>query len=250
MKKVVKTLLIVVACIISLFLGVIIQIIISPDRQDDKFYKKVNEVLRDNNEFLDLDINSIVYTLKVDSGNTTDEHFLYTMRMLSISNYFKDVLSSQEKTYNFSLSELYTAIGKEISMDELYEKAKEIDIKKLNAEQAELFVNICKNWTLREYMSIYYMRYLISYTEVNPLFVSKTDTLRVGEVFETDIHFEIKGLAKDFTMELEDGSRFTGSVYKEVATKKGLNVRKGRLWYLTNMGFRGYPFEFYFYVEW
>lgn len=239
---------IIIAIVFSFILGMIIQNLICLNKYE-KFHTQINDIFECNNCITNSEIHDIILSLKYFDGDTINEHFLYVTKMDSITNYFKDILNSPKKIHEFSLSEVCTSMTTDIYLEDFYAKAKEIDVRKLTTEEAKLFINLCDNFILKKYLLKYRNHYLISISSGKPLFVNKKNTLKIGEVFETKIYFETRDLANGFTIELENGNRFKDSIYKEIAAKRGLNIRKGKLYYLTSKGLLGFPFEFSFYVE-
>ncbi len=77
----------------------------------------------------------------------------------------------------------------------------------------------------------------------------KTDTVKVGEIYSTQICLSIKDIRNTYELEFENGNIFLGDIYTERATKIGINKRKGELIFLNGDHRVCLPFEFSFYVK-
>lgn len=240
----------IIGCLIAFFIGMIFQYYII-EKKGNSFNKQINEILKYNNEILDCDIHNRINAIKEWGGDTTDEWSQLLIKMGDVSNYFKQTFSSEQDIYKFSLDSMYLSLNKEISIDLFYDIAKEIDIKNLTFEEAKIYINICRNNIIRAYFVTYNDTYTVGLSRGRILFVPKKNVVKIGEPYETNIYCEIRDLAKSFTLEFEDGNKYKDSnnIYREVVTKKGLNVRKGKLHYLDNGKRKLLPFEFSFYVE-
>jgi len=243
-----KNILIIIVSFITFILGMTFQnYIITP--KNNNFDKQINEILVEDNRELHFDVFAMIGTLKDWGGDTTDNSFLLLKRIDSISSYFEYILSSSEEIYKFSLENIYIDFGHEIPIDLFYKKAKEVDINKLTLEEAKLYINVCRNIIIKKYLAKYNDIYSLTISKGRCLFVSKKDTIKLGDTYETKIYYEVRDLAKIFTIKLDNGVFIKDTIYREIATKKGLNIRKGELYLLNNRKRLLLPFEFSFYVE-
>lgn len=215
------------------------------------FDKHIITVFEYENELLESTIYNRMSAIEKWGGDTSADYYHFLKKMLLVSNYFNNLLSSKNEIYKISWEEVSQLTERDIPTELLYEKLKGVDFKKISLEEAKIYLNFCYNVIMNRYFEIYNDRYTIASSGERIVFSPKKEVVKLGETFETTIYYDVRDLAKSLIVEFEDGSTYKDpeNIYREVATKKGLNTRKGMVHYLGNGKQISYPFEFSFYVE-
>lgn len=236
--------------IIAFVLGVIFQNNVIM-KKNKRIENQIIKLLKEDNESIRIDIYQRINSLNRYGGDTNSEIYNFLLKMDSIEKYFKKLHNSNNTINQYTFDYIYSIIQGDIPFSSMYEIAKEVNIEQLSTEEATLYLNLLNNILLRRYFMKYNENYSVGFSRGRCLFVPKNDTVKIGNVYENKIYIEIRDLAKSFTLEFEDGNIYKDSdnIYREVATKKGLNVRRGELHYLDNWRRILLPFEFSFYVE-
>lgn len=241
---------VIIACLISFIIGIKVQKYFN-SKNENNFNKKIVSIFEYENGLLESTIYNRMSAIENWGGDTSAEYYLYLKKMLFVSNYFNNLLSSKNEIYKISWEKVSQLTEHDIWAEFLYEKCKELDMKKPSPEEARLYVNLCYNVIMNKYFKRYNNRYSIASSGEKIVFSPKKEVVKLGETYQTSIYYDVRDLAKSLTVEFEDGSIYkdTDNIYREVAIKKGLNVRKGMVHYLGHGVQRSYPFEFSFYVE-
>ena len=201
----------------------------------------------------DIDTTSRLFLLWNDIDTTTAHQFFILKKMDLISNYFNTILSSPKEYDFFSIDTIKSILTDSliyVYLDDFYEKAEKISINNNTLIEKEWYINVCFNIILNRCFETYKEKSLMTaFGWEDCVFVPKKDTVKIGDFYEADIYFSVKDLSQTYTIEFEDGTIFKGDVYKEKATKKGLNTRTGYLVFFNGETTTGFPFEFSYYVK-
>jgi len=252
MKKV-KNILMLIAAFI---LGMLVCFFCFFDKNNEK---KNNEelilnILKEENNDLSCKVDRLLWLFTREGVvDTTVQEFILLKSMNLISNYFKTILSSEKKYSSFSLDTIKSITEDSITyvyIGNFYETAEKILPKKNTPIENEWYINLCFNIILNRCFEEY-KRYSLTmrWGDEECLFVPKKDTVKIGEFYEADIYFSIKDLTRTYSLNFEDGTIFKGDIYKEKTITKGLNTRKGELYFFNGEMNIGFPFEFSFYVK-
>lgn len=241
---------VIIACLIAFIIGIKVQKYFNSNNENN-FDKQIISIFEYENELLESTIYNRMSAIEKWGGDTSAEYYLYLKKMLFVSNYFNNLLSSKNEIYKISWEEVSQLTEHDIWAEFLYKKCKELDMQKLSLEEARLYVNLCYNVIMNKYFKIYNSRYTIASSGERIVFSPKKEVVKLGETYETSIYYDVRDLAKFLIIEFENGNIYKDpdNIYREVATKKGLNIRKGMVQYIDNGKQKLYPFEFSFYVE-
>lgn len=241
---------VIIVCIMVFFTGIRVQKYIN-SRNTNDFDKQIITTFEYENELLECTIYNRMSAIEKWGGDTSAEYYLYLKKMLFVSNYFNNLLSSKNEIYKISWEEVSQLTEHDIPTELLYEKLKGVDFKKISLEEAKIYLNFCYNVIMNRYFEIYNDRYTIASSGEKIVFSPKKEVVKLGETYETSIYYDVRDLAKSLIIEFENGNIYKDpdNIYREVAAKKGLNIRKGMVHYLGNGKQISYPFEFSFYVE-
>ena len=220
--------------------------------------KKNNEelvlnILKEENNYSSFKVGKILRIFARNDIDTTDPQFLLLEKMDLISNYFNTILSSPQKYDIFSLDTIKSILKDSVvyvSMGNFYEMVEKISVKNNTLIENEWYINLCFNMILNRCFETYKEYSLMTAFGLERcVFVPKKDTVKIGEFYEADIYLSVKDLTRTYTLNFEDGTTFKGDIYKEKAITKGLNTRKGELYFFNGETSFGFPFEFSYYVK-
>ncbi len=241
---------VIIACLIAFLAGIKVQKHIA-SKKENNFDKHIVSIFEYENELLESTIYKRMSAIEEWGGDTSADYYHFLKKILLVSNYFNNLLSSENEIYKFSWEEISKLTEHSVVTEILHKKCKELDIQKLSSEEARLYVNLCYNVIMHNYLKRYNFNYTVASSGEVFVFCPKKEIVKLGETYETSIYYSVRDLSKSFTVEFEDGSIYKApdNIYREVATKKGLNIRKGELYLLNNRKRLLLPFEFSFYVE-
>jgi len=241
--------------IMMFFTGIFLQrfLMSVPNNSCDKF---IQTMLEYENSGLYYDARRSLYILEkrgIDTASHQYQKSTYVLlqQIYFIANYFNDILSSNKKTATFSFDTIKSILGEDTYnriFDDFYSIERCVNFKKNTIQENRTYINFYSNIVLRRLFEQYKTDALI-FAAWECVFYSKTDTIKVGDMYSTQICFKVKDIQNMYRLEFENGDVFVGDIYTEKATKKGINKRKGELVYLNGNSELHFPFEFSYYVK-
>ena len=239
-------------CIMMFFAGMFSQWFFQHTSQDNY----IQSILEDENRGLYFDIWRSLNIAKKGGLDTACHSFLKDKYKLlqqidEIANYFTDVLSSDKKLTTFSFDKIKSILGEDAYnriFDDFHSIENSIDFKKSTILKNKIYINFYYNVILRRLFELYKTDSLI-FVAGECVFHSKYDTVKVGDMYSTQIYFKVKDIQNTYRLEFENGDTFLGDIYTEKAIKTGVNKRKGNLIYFSGESEFHFPFEFSFYVK-
>jgi hypothetical protein len=253
--KIKKKLCISFVCIIIFLAGVFFQRFLMrfPNKTCDNC---IQTLLEDENSGLYFEAMHSLEIAKDGGLDTASSEFKkYTYAFLqqtdSIANYFNNILSSDEKLETFSFDKIRSILGDETYyrlFREFYSMEDCINFKTQTTNENRKYVNFYYNRVLRQLLEVYKTNALIP-GWIECIFYPETDTVKIGEIYRTQICLKVEDIQNTYKLEFENGDVSFGDIYIEKATKRGINKRKGELIYLNGDHKMRFPFEFSFYVK-
>ena len=257
-----------VVFIIAFIMGLLVQKYLQANK-DISFHKTVLKIVNDNNTMIANDVRAYLSQMKEYGIDTNNKEFRIITQADSIVHYFEDILLSKEKINTFSLSKIKSILenNRTINLDDFYSIANSIDLSNKTPEDAMLFISICYNIILDRCLAAYHQSSLMVGGLEGVFFIPTKDAVNLGDTFQAKVCFSVKDLTLQHKLKFDNDSLneiplqdklvfsnddttiFKGNVYKETATKKGLNNRKGYLIYLNGRDDIFFPFEFSYNVK-
>jgi len=216
----------------------------------------IQTILEKENSRLYFDIRRSLDVAKrggLDTANYGFQKNIYILlqQIDNIADYFTDILSSDKNLATFSFDTIKSVLGEDTYncvFDDFYSIENSINLKNNTIQENRKYINFCYNVILRRLFEQYKAPSLI-FTAAKCVFHSKSDTVRVGGMYNAEIGFMIQDIQNTYRLEFENGDVFLGNIYTEKAIKAGINERKGELVYLNGSSVFRFPFEFEYYVK-
>ena len=257
-----------VVFIIAFIMGLLVQKYLQANK-DISFHKTVLKIVNDNNTMIANDVKAYLSQMEEYGIDTNSKEFRIITETISIINYFEDIVLSEEKINTFSLSKIKSILenNRNIHFDDFYSIANSIDLSNKTQEEAMLYINICYNAILNRCLDTYQESSLMVGGLEGVFFIPTKDVVNLGDTFQAKVCFSVKDLTLQHKLKFDDDSLneiplqdklvfsnddttiFKGNVYKEAATKRGLNNKKGYLIYLNGRDDIFFPFEFSYNVK-
>ena len=247
MKKINSNILVFV---IAFFLGMLVCILFFKFQRKEDNEKLALNLLKEQNNNLSRWAGYYLNESLKESMDTTMSEILLLKNMDLVSNYFNTILISK-KYDSFSTDTLKSILESSYRFDELYEKINQILFQNSTSIEKEWYVNLYYNIILNECFR-FYKRYALIVTKEECVFIPTKDTVKIGDFYEARIYFTVKDFTQTYkitdTMDIPNIIS-VGDVYREKATKKGLNTRTGLLPFFNGFETIYYPVEFEYYVK-
>lgn len=225
---------------------------------ESKNQKIVMYMLIESNKEL-LEKKKLLYEQLVERNiNPAHKEFLLLNKMDKAADYCNTVLSTK-KYYQFSVDSLKSIINDslyDIHLDDLIQwelfnlTSKKITLLKCTPISNEIYIRLCLHILLEKCLEKYRESALVSgWGEA--IVIAKSDTVKMGEFYEAEVHFSIKDLGETYTIVfLPDKTVKIKDVYREKATMQGQNTRNGLISFSNADGkILYYPVVFSYYVK-
>ena len=242
--------------IIAFFLGMLVCVMLFRFQEKKSDEKLALNILKEQNNDLSFKAWKFLEIFREDGIDSTEKRFLLLKKMGTISNYFNAVLSSKKEYNSFSLDTIKSILNindrfSYVYLGDFYEKAEKISVQNNTHIENEWYINLCFNIILNRCFEEYREISLIM-GHGKGVAVPKKDTVKIGDFYEAEIYFAVKDMTLKYKLvDTADFQKiiFEGDVYREKATTKGLNTRKGLLPFFNGEETFYFPVEFSFYVK-
>ena len=145
---------VIIVCLIAFLAGIKVQKHIG-SKKENNFDKHIVSIFEYENELLESTVYKRMSAIEEWGGDTSADYYHFLKKILLVSNYFNNLLSSENEIYKFSWEEISKLTEHSVVTEILHKKCKELDIQKLSSEEARLYVNLCYNVIMHNYLKRY-----------------------------------------------------------------------------------------------